>query len=136
MSATIVIATGRDWFGDPRLGTFTVYLDGKKAGKLPPRGRLVLTCQSGKHVARIRQWWYLSPRVEVDVGEATSLVLDADVTHRGSMARRALTMMFAPWRGLSLAVVPDVEPYSTESAGSHLAGCRHRGWCGRASARS
>jgi hypothetical protein len=109
MNATIVVATNRSWYLDPRSGAFTVYLDGKKAGHVFPRGRLVLSCGSGKHLVRIRQGWYFSPPVEVDVAQAASLLLNADVTHRGSVARRVLTLMFAPWRGLSLEVVSEVE---------------------------
>jgi hypothetical protein len=129
-AATIVVATGRDWYGDPRLGTFTVYLDGKKAGTLPPCGRLVVSCRSGRHVVRVRQWWYLSPRLEVEASGVSPLVLDADVSRRDSLLRRLLTMMFVPWRGLSLAVAPGVSTADLHPANENAAtsGRRVRAW--------
>ncbi len=100
--ATIVVATERDWFGDPRFGTFTVYLDGTKAGKVPPRGQLVLGCDPGGHVLRIRQWWYFSPRFDVDLAPDTVARFQAELG-TGSLPRRSLRLMFAPWRSLEIS---------------------------------
>jgi hypothetical protein len=104
VQATFVVQTQRDWFGDPRLGTFTVYLDGNNAGKVAPRGRLVLSSTIGEHVVRVRQWWYLSPRLTVDLREGSPLVVEVDVSRRDSFIRRFLTFMFAPWRALSIEI--------------------------------
>jgi hypothetical protein len=48
--------------------------------------------------------------LEVSVGEAESVLLAADVTRRGSWAGRTLTMLFAPWRCLSIEVAQASTP--------------------------
>jgi hypothetical protein len=105
--ASIVVSTSRPWYGDPRLGTFTVYLDGAKAGKLPPQGSLRISCPSGRHRVRVRQWWYLSRPFELTVGPASTSHLDVDLVREGSVVRRLLILMFAPWRGIAVSAVSD-----------------------------
>jgi hypothetical protein len=101
--ATLEVSTDRQWFGDPRLGTFIVYLDGNRAGMVPPRGQLVLHPAPGRHVLRARQWWYLSPRLEIEVGAGTHVDVRVDVIREGTFPFRMLRMIFTPWRGLTLA---------------------------------
>jgi hypothetical protein len=105
--ASIVVATTRQWYGDPRLGTFTVYLDGAKVGTVPPQGSLRIPCSSGRHRVRVRQWWYRSPPFEVTVAAGGTSQLDVDLVRDGSVLRRLLILMFAPWRGVAVSAVPD-----------------------------
>lgn len=98
----IVVESQRRWFGDQRLGTFSVFLDQARVGKLPPIGRLDLSCAPGTHVLRIRQWWYRSPPIRVDALEGGSVLLTADIAHRGHFLIGMKTFIFAPWRALSL----------------------------------
>ena len=98
----IVVEPQRRWFGDQRLGTFSVFLDQARVGKLPPIGRLDLSCAPGTHVLRIRQWWYRSPPIRVDALEGGSVLLTADIAHRGHFLIGMKTFIFAPWRALSL----------------------------------
>ena|ERR1039457_458997 len=98
----IVVESHRRWFGDQRLGTFTVSLDNARVGKLPPTGRLELQCAPGTHVLRLRQWWYRSPPTHVSAPEGSSVFLTADVAHRGHLVRALNTLVFAPWRALSV----------------------------------
>ncbi|MFZ1881510.1 MAG: hypothetical protein WAU41_15305 [Gaiellaceae bacterium] len=98
--SAIVVATSRPWYGDQRLGAFSISLDGSAAGKLPPHGTLRLPCAPGKHRVRARQWWYMSPQFEVVVEPGQATRLDVDLVRHGSFARRMLTMMLTPWRGV------------------------------------
>lgn len=101
--ATLKVSTDRKFFGDPRLGTFVVYLDGTRAGIVPPGGQLVLHSAPGGHVLRARQWWYLSPRLEIEVGAGTHVDVRVDVIREGAFPSRMLRMILTPWRGLTLA---------------------------------
>lgn len=106
MSGEIVFTSDRQWVGDPRFGSYVMYLDGRRAGVLRPRDRVAIPCESGPHRIRVRQWYYLSPTLDVNVAENESVVVQADLQDRQrSFLRRMATLMFRPWRGLSLQVV-------------------------------
>lgn len=99
--ASIVVSTARRWYGYPRLGTFVVYLDGARVGTVPPEGSLCVPCSSGRYQVRTRQWWYRSPPFEVVSEPGRTLHLMVDIV-RSSLIRRMLTLMFAPWRGVTI----------------------------------
>ena len=101
-TARIVVESDRDWFGDPRLGTFAVYLDHVRAGRLRPKDRLELRCAAGGHVLRIRQWWYRSKPVQVTVSEGRTITLTADIPRDGNLIRRMAIFLFTPSQVLSL----------------------------------
>jgi hypothetical protein len=101
-SGRIVVESHRKWFGDQRLGTFRVALDGVPAGSLPPEGAVDLACDPGTHIVRIRQWWYRSQPTQVHVSAGETVVLDADIPRDGSPVVRFVVFMFTPWRALSL----------------------------------
>ena len=110
MSPEIVVKSDRDWFGDQRSGSYVVYLDGRRVAVLRPRDSVAIRCDAGSHRVRVRQWHYLSPSVSVQVGESDPVTLQADVRHRErAIVRRMATLMFRPWQGLSLRVVPSGE---------------------------
>lgn len=98
----IALTTPRPWFGDPRFGTFVVYLDGKRAGALPPQGSLSLRCAAGTHRLTARQWWYTSKPFELDVAPDCEVRLTVDITREGSLLRRILFLMVMPWRGVTV----------------------------------
>jgi hypothetical protein len=102
-SGHIVIESHRQWFGDQRLGTFTASLDGSRVGKVPPEGRVDLLCEPGHHVVRIRQWWYRSKPMQVDVPAGHVVTLNADIPRSGNLVARMVTFIFTPWRALSLS---------------------------------
>ena len=106
-NATVIVSTDRKWVGDPRLGTFVVYLDGTRAGSVPPRGQLVLRCATGRHVLRARQWWYLSPRLEIELSAGSDADVRVDVIREGGFPSRILRMVFTPWQGLTLSRTDD-----------------------------
>lgn len=102
----IVVTSDRAWFGDPRLGSYVVYVDGSRVGVLRPRGRVSSSVAAGSHRVRVRQWYYLSPTLDVAVGEHETVVLQADMRDRQrSVFRRMAAFMFQPWRSLVLRVV-------------------------------
>lgn len=100
----IVIRTDREWFGDPRLGTFTASVDRRRVGKLPPEGHVEMCCVPGSHVVRIRQWWYRSPSVEVRVSPGESVLLMADIPRTGSAFIRFFRLLLTPSKALTLVV--------------------------------
>ena len=98
----IVIESDRDWFGDPRLGTFAVYLDHVSAGRLRPRDRIELPCSSGSHVVRIRQWWFRSNLIQVHVSDGRTITLTADIPRDSNLIRRMAIFLFTPSKALCL----------------------------------
>jgi hypothetical protein len=103
-NATIILTTLRPWFGNQQLGAFRVSVDGRNAGVLMPQGSLELSCAPGKHRLRARQWWYLSPMVEVDLASGETARFAVDIV-RGPLFTRLLRLMFLPWRGVAITPV-------------------------------
>ena len=98
---SVEVWTNRDWHANPRLGELIVYLDGRNVGRLPRPGRLRVPCESGDHMLRIRQWWYLSPRLPVALTDGEQVTIEADFACQ-SLSRRFLRFTFVPWRAWSL----------------------------------
>jgi hypothetical protein len=101
----ITVESHRQWFGDQRLGTWTVYVDRNAIGKLSPEGVVECRCPTGIHVVRIRQWWYWSESVEVDVLEGLNAIFEADIPRNGSLLVRLLKFVFVPGRALLLTKI-------------------------------
>lgn len=105
--ATIVVENIRSWTGSPgwigsqKRGAVHVSLDGHKAGIAFPEQRLLLSCAPGGHKVRIRQWWYRSAQLNVDLGPREVLELVADEPKGGAWTRLAV-LVFRPWRSISL----------------------------------
>jgi len=97
--AAIAVFQDRDWYGDPRWAVFTVSVDRKRVGTVPLHDRVVVPVTSGEHTVRIRQWWYRSPPLTVEVEPGATLML------RGSVNRSSagvVKMLFRPWSSLML----------------------------------
>lgn len=45
----IVVLQDRTWFGDPRLGAFVVYIDGRRVGVAPVLGEVTVPASPGPH---------------------------------------------------------------------------------------
>ena len=104
MGCEIVVENRRDWFGNPRLGAFVVYVDGKRAGAIQSSQVLRSPCTPGRHVVRIRQWWFGSPSIAVETGSAGSVHLFADGPITGGFVSRFVTAIFSPGRALRLGL--------------------------------
>ena len=87
---SVEVWTNRSWHANPRLGELIVYLDGRNVGRLPRPGRLLVPCESGDHMLRIRQWWYLSPRLPLALTDGEQATIEADFACRDSLSRRFL----------------------------------------------
>ena len=102
-TGTIEIFRDRQWAGDPRLGTFTVYLDGVRAGMVRPLDKATIAVGGGMHAIRIRQWWYRSPTVTVAVQEGQRVRFRADAPK----GRAGLRLLFHPSSYLRLLQCSD-----------------------------
>jgi hypothetical protein len=74
----IAVANDYQWLGDPRAAGFTVYVDGKRAGMAPLGETFSQQLQPGPHVLRVRLWYFLSPRVKLDVRPGETRRFSAD----------------------------------------------------------
>lgn len=95
----IVLRSRRDWYGDQRLGTFCVYLDGKRVAKIRPKGTVDLVCRPGEHSVRVRHWWYFSPSLHTLVNVGATIRLETDIPG-GNVLTRMSTLVFTPWKAL------------------------------------
>jgi hypothetical protein len=98
----IAIFQDMPWFGDPRMGAFAVYLDGKRVGTVYPQATWSSCVDPGNHRLRIRRWWYFSPALTIEVKHGSGLIYRADNNRGGGVGVTILRGMFAPWRALSL----------------------------------
>lgn len=101
--SSIMVFQDRAWFGDPRLGAFVLSIDGRRAGVVRVQDSLTVSLQPGQHALRIRQWWYRSPAVSLDISAAQHVRLRADIDRTTGGFRRWLRFMFTPWKALVLA---------------------------------
>ena len=100
----------RQWAGDPRLGSFTVYVDGKTAGVVRPLSVVTVPVAPGSHTVRVRQWWYFSPRVVVEIDQGSQLRFRAEVSKDGGFLRSLFRTVFVPWRAANLVPAGRPEP--------------------------
>ena len=89
----VEIYQDRDWFGDPRMAVFTVYVDGSRAGSVALKSSIRLSLSPGIHRLRIRQWFFSSPDVPINVGPGQVIRLKADVPRQLPFPRRFLRML-------------------------------------------
>lgn len=101
--AELTVIGDNQWFGDPRLGSFTVYVDGIKRGRVSPDMSLLIACQPGRHVVRVRQWWYMSARIDIDMQPEQQMALKGGFNQTGNFVSRMFTGVFLPWRAMTLA---------------------------------
>lgn len=100
----VVVIQDRLWGGDPRFGGFRVRVDGRRAGIAPVGGRCFVTVKPGTHPVRIRQWWYQSPSLVLDIHAGQTIRLKADIDRSAGVFRRMGRLLFKPWQSLSLSI--------------------------------
>jgi hypothetical protein len=93
------------WVGDPRLGKFKVYVDGKTVGSAPLSGSLRVPINPGHRTVRVRLWWFSSPPVDADIGTGQTVRLGADIPRELPLLHRMMRMGLHPLQSLSLGVV-------------------------------
>lgn len=101
-SSTVLVFQDRKWFGDPRLGTFVVIVDGRREGVAPVRGQVVVRVKPGVHRVRVRQWWYRSPELELTVPDGATVRLRADIPKQIGVGKRIARFIFKPSHSLTL----------------------------------
>jgi hypothetical protein len=89
----VEIFQDRDWFGDPRLAAFVVYVDGARRGNLALKSMMKIQLPIGPHRIRIRQWYFMSPSLNVNVTTEETIRLKADIL-RAPLLRGLLRMVF------------------------------------------
>jgi hypothetical protein len=103
-AARIVIANNYQWIGSPAAAGFTVYLDGKRAGVAPPGDTFSQQVVPGTYVVRVRLWYFLSPRVKLDLKPGETRRFSADIPRKLRLWRRMMRMA-DPLHSLSLEEV-------------------------------
>jgi hypothetical protein len=110
----VEISQDRDWFGPPRRGAFAVYVDGSHFGTLATKSTIRMTLPIGPHRLRIRQFYFMSPTVNINVESGQTLRLKADIP-RIPLLRRFLQMLRIS-RALDLSILEGKEEIRAQSA--------------------
>lgn len=101
-SPSLTLKSNRLWVMSAQSGTFAVYLDGKRVGRLKPVDVVKITCSPGTHRISVRQWWYRSRPVSfsIESGQnAVTEILDPS-QHKGLHAFRRF--LFSPGSALTI----------------------------------
>ncbi len=77
--ARIVVANDYRWIGNPGATGLTVYLDGRRTGVAPLGQTFSQQAEPGTHVLRVRLWYFLSPRVKLDLRPGETRHFSADI---------------------------------------------------------
>jgi hypothetical protein len=108
IAGRLIVANDYRWIGDPRAVGFAVYLDGRRVGVAPLGEALTEQVDPGMHVLRVRLWYFLSPRVAVDVKPGETLRFSAD-RPRTLPWWRQMRGLVDPFHWLSLEEVGNLE---------------------------
>ena len=114
----IVVVNDHAWIGDPRLGSFTVVIDGQRVGRVPLHGELRWPVAPGTHTVRIKQWsYYKSSRLTIQVPPGAPVILRANKP-AAPVWSAMLRLMLRPFSSLSLE--PDTRPSELARASAGL----------------
>lgn len=108
----VEIFQDRDWFGIARRGAFTVYVDRSRFGSLALKSTIRIALPEGVHRLRIRQFYFMSPTVTINVVRDETLRLKADIP-RIPLLTCVLKMMRIN-RALDLSVVEGTREIGTD----------------------
>lgn len=100
----LIFRNPRQWFGNPRLGCITVWIDRAKVGRIQSPGTLETPVTPGIHMVRVGQWWFRSVSYTISVGLSECLVVECISPRDGNFFKQMLVFMFAPWRALRVRV--------------------------------
>jgi hypothetical protein len=104
-TSRIVIANDYRWVGNPAAAGFTVHVDGKRAGVAALGDTFSQQVVPGVHVVRVRLWYFLSPRVKLDLRPGETRRFSADIPRKLRLWRRMMRGMADPLHSLSLEEV-------------------------------
>jgi hypothetical protein len=100
-TSRIAVTNDYERIGNPGAAGFTVYVDGKRAGVAPLGDTFSQPVEPGPHVLRVRLWYFLSPRVRLDVSPGETRRFSADIP-RTSPWRRKMRGLADPFHWLSV----------------------------------
>jgi hypothetical protein len=106
--AVIAIRNDYMWIGSPKLGEFSIYVDGGYAGRAAVGATETIPVSVGTHTVRVRLWWYLSPRITVEVNSGSAVDFKADIRRNRNLLNRMVKGMFDPFHSLLLEEMADV----------------------------
>ncbi len=95
--AVIAIRNDYMWIGSPRLGEFSIYVDGRYAGRAALGATEKIPVSPGTHTVRVRLWWYLSPRVTVEINSGSAVYFKVDIPRNRNLLNRMVKGMFDPF---------------------------------------
>ncbi len=102
-TAEITICNDYRWIGDPRLGRFSVFVDGEELGRAEVASSFQTALPTGDHRIQVRLWrWYRSPELLCSLKAGQHLFLRADIDRTVSLPRRMGKMLVTPRRSLRL----------------------------------
>ncbi len=103
-TSRIAVTNNYQWIGNPEAVGFTVYVDGKRAGVAPLGETFSQQVKPGTHVVRVRCWYFLSPRVKLDLRPGETRRFSAD-RPRNERLWRMMRGLVDPFHWLSLEEV-------------------------------
>jgi hypothetical protein len=105
--AEIVVVNDYEWIGNPRLGAFSVRIDGRRVGVSPLSGRGTFPVSAGTHSIRARfaYYYFMSPTSFVEVPPGGRVVLHVNKP-QGPAAKAMLRLLVHPFTSLSLLPEP------------------------------
>ena len=98
----ITVRNEYQWMGNPGSGQFTIYVDGKNAGKVPLNEQWTVPVSPGEHTLGIRLRYFLSPRVAVTVRPQQTYVFGADIPRNKPVIYRIIRALADPFHSLLL----------------------------------
>ena len=104
ITGTVVVFQDRHWAGARWLGSFRVTIDRRPAGTVPVSSELTMEVTSGRHSVRVRQWWYRSPSLDIDVPGGGTIRLRADIARTAGAVQRMARMILRPSHSLTLTL--------------------------------
>jgi hypothetical protein len=107
-ASQLVVVNNYQWIGNRQAAGFAVYVDGKRVGVAPLGEALSQPVDPGPHVLRVRLWYFLSPRVTIDVKPGETARFSADIPRTMPLWRRMMRGIVDPFHSLSLEEVDNI----------------------------
>lgn len=106
-SGTVFVqsAYARPDLRNPAALSFTVKIDGKLAGTVPPQGSWAFDVSPGNHQVRVGMWWFKSRKLSVMVPVGGQVVLRANVNGQLNSPSLFIRGLVTPLRYLRLEQV-------------------------------
>ena len=101
-TSRIAVTNDYQFLGNPAAAGFTVYVDGKRAGVAPLGETFSQQVEPGMHILRVRLWYFLSPRVNLDLRPGETRRFSADIPRKLRFWPRMMRAIADPLHSLTL----------------------------------